>query len=471
MRKVNPILLCGLLLATTNLLAQSPGGISQQSVWLQGKVSPSAVKQQTLNFNPVIIPDDSKANMLPGQVPSKGRLTVFTVYQTPASDNEAAVWEIKGANDLTLSTKQVSSKSGKTNLDFAKGRSLKGEAVLLAFTGNAGSQSEMDAANYMQLAPPNSASVSEVILYERRLNAEEIAKVETYLALKYGITLLNNYVNAQGDVIWNYKKDSVFSNNIAGIGRDDKSTLYQKQSTSSTSAGQLIIGAENIAALNSKNAAELSNGNYLIWGDNGQSFTPDQNVQSNENKLALAEKKWLMRRTGNNADKINTELRVDTKTMLTGSSNEFYLIIDRSGTGEFASQSAAYIKPDEISKEGIAIFKNIHWDTDGSGRDAFTFGVKPAVLIVKNKDAANLVSFQLYPNPVREGIFKMALTLDKTSDIEIRIYDMHQRLVHSAKASGQSSYLFTGTVKGAAGSYTVRVITPQTEYSRIIIVQ
>jgi hypothetical protein len=31
--------------------------------------------------------------------------------------------------------------------------------------------------------------------------------------------------------------------------------------------------------------------------------------------------------------------------------------------------------------------------------------------------------------------------------------------------------VFTGTVKGAAGSYTVRVITPQTEYSRIIIVQ
>ena len=108
---------------------------------------------------------------------------------------------------------------------------------------------------------------------------------------------------------------------------------------------------------------------------------------------------------------------------------------------------------------------------DDSGKDAFTFGVKPDKLPIENNKNVAALSFQLYPNPVTDRRYKMRITLDKPANVQIQVYDLHQHLVQSKKLTGQSSYLYTGYLNGPAGSYTVRVITPESEFSRIIIVQ
>ncbi|MFN0200304.1 MAG: hypothetical protein ACKVTZ_02220, partial [Bacteroidia bacterium] len=70
--------------------------------------------------------------------------------------------------------------------------------------------------------------IAEVILYPIDQNATEQKRVESYLAIKYGITLdqtvATNYLASDGTTIfWNGTTNSSHKNNITGIARDDAS--------------------------------------------------------------------------------------------------------------------------------------------------------------------------------------------------------------------------------------------------------
>ena len=69
---------------------------------------------------------------------------------------------------------------------------------------------------------------SEIIAYTTQVTAAERQKIDSYLAIKYGITLTTNYVSTSGTTI--YTTSSPYVNNIIGIGRDDIEALNQRQS-------------------------------------------------------------------------------------------------------------------------------------------------------------------------------------------------------------------------------------------------
>ena len=121
-------------------------------------------------------------------------------------------------------------------------------------------------------------NTSEIVSYDRILTATELQRVNSYLAIKYGITYLNaagtavpDYLAADASTIWNATTNTGYNNNIAGIGRDDASALQQKQSKSVNSGFQVTVGLGGIAASNAANSNTFSaNKSYEIWGDNGQ---------------------------------------------------------------------------------------------------------------------------------------------------------------------------------------------------------
>lgn len=473
-------ILAGGLLLSCSMFAQSPGGVSHRSFWVKDNAGAGSKTSPGLNFNPAMTTDVNSPVKLPAHIQSLKRLTVFTVYQPPSASLETPIWEINGPQgDLALSTRELSSKGSKVNLVFENNQRNDPVAVIHTYRGRTAAIENDESKNaYLRFGKVNGqqsaspAVISEFILYERILSEQDIAKIETYLALKYGITLHRNYVNTNGDVIWNYKKDSAWSNNIAGIARDDQSTLYQKQATSSNAPGQLVIGIDKIVTSNHENTGIITDKNFLVWGDNAENLTLNENPSAQATAM-LSHKKWLMKRSGNSADKLSTQLTINAKALLAGKvpKDIFYLVIDRSGTGEFAEENCTYIATDNITAEGIATFSGVRWDTDGSGKDMFAFGTRSVQVKAPDKSAATLLSFQLYPNPVTDGNYQIAVTFNKPTDVEIKVYDIHQRLVHSGKALGQSSYVIPGQIKGAAGTYTVRLITPEQEYSRIIVVQ
>lgn len=110
--------------------------------------------------------------------------------------------------------------------------------------------------------------MNEAIVFATPLTASEKARVDSYLAVKWGTTLTSDYVNSTNSIVWN--TSPTYQNNIFGIARDNLSTLYQKQSRSENSNQKLIIGVGNsLANTNAANTNSLTEGQFLIAGDNG----------------------------------------------------------------------------------------------------------------------------------------------------------------------------------------------------------
>jgi hypothetical protein len=123
-----------------------------------------------------------------------------------------------------------------------------------------------------QLGEETNGYIGEVICYERELSVAEKAKVRSYLAIKYGVSLPHYYVASNGTTVyWDTVVNNGYRNNIAGIGLDNNTTLNQKQSKSVNGPDNVLIGnGTSLASTNAANpnsfAADLS---FLVWGDNG----------------------------------------------------------------------------------------------------------------------------------------------------------------------------------------------------------
>jgi len=135
--------------------------------------------------------------------------------------------------------------------------------------------------------------IAEIITYAARKDdadlTQERNRIQSYLAIKYGITLGTNgisqdYVDSSGTIIWDQSANTGYNYDIAGIARDENSNLNQKQSSSINNAidgigpieGILTIGLTDIYATNNIN--KTSNPNtiidkgYLVWGNNNASL-------------------------------------------------------------------------------------------------------------------------------------------------------------------------------------------------------
>ena len=114
---------------------------------------------------------------------------------------------------------------------------------------------------------------AELIVYAQDLDASaggDLHKIESYLAIKYGITL-DNTVNPNGDyytsdatLLWDASANSVYHNDVAGIGRDDGSGLDQQKSISSNTGSVLIMD---------EGAAFGTDLDFILWGNDGTAAT------------------------------------------------------------------------------------------------------------------------------------------------------------------------------------------------------
>ena len=115
--------------------------------------------------------------------------------------------------------------------------------------------------------------ISELIGYNRVLSAAEVQAVESYLGIKYGITLENtNYVSTMGTVLWDATANAAYHNDVIGIGRDDAQGLLQNQSRQLNDNTRLYIGTLGIS--NSDNTGAFSSDNqFIMMGHNAAPST------------------------------------------------------------------------------------------------------------------------------------------------------------------------------------------------------
>jgi Secretion system C-terminal sorting domain len=114
--------------------------------------------------------------------------------------------------------------------------------------------------------------IAEVIFYNAVLTDADVQKVESSLAIKYGITLnpagldaTNGYVSSAGTSV--YSKGltgTTYWNNIIGLGRDDNSGIYQRQSHVYDDSIRLY--SSTLATTNATNTATITNSTFLVMG-------------------------------------------------------------------------------------------------------------------------------------------------------------------------------------------------------------
>ncbi|PSK89517.1 T9SS type A sorting domain-containing protein [Taibaiella chishuiensis] len=119
--------------------------------------------------------------------------------------------------------------------------------------------------------------LNEMMVFENKLTVDEMDRVESYMAIKYGTTYAGgtrDYKNAASGVTWSATTNAGYHYNIAGIGRDNAGNLHQKQSRSGNTGQQVVISTTGLQHANAGNTQSLTDGQFLVWGDNGQAKKP-----------------------------------------------------------------------------------------------------------------------------------------------------------------------------------------------------
>ncbi|XZF16521.1 LamG-like jellyroll fold domain-containing protein [Chitinophagaceae bacterium MMS25-I14] len=122
-----------------------------------------------------------------------------------------------------------------------------------------------------------SGKIAEVAIYGSAITAGQRQKIESYLAIKYGISLdqtsPRDYIATDSSIIWKAADNIGYTSNIAGIGRDDMTGQYQKQSGSSSDSLMVIAAGDSVAVDNVSNMETLDDLSFFVWANNNAAIT------------------------------------------------------------------------------------------------------------------------------------------------------------------------------------------------------
>lgn len=269
------------------------------------------------NFNPVIVTngvDDTLASII-DPIADSDDFTLFMV-----SDNEDMVtrgasgagdgWSIRSFSSVTTTSGGVvqedvtglpaTSTPTIHTLSFDQGTSLSGYRNGTAGTpdNSVGSdlQNSTDSLN-IGIDDTNfeSGSIAELIMYNTVFGGTERERIESYLAIKYGITLSDDYLASDGGTVWNTTTNAGYNNDIAGIGRDDFSGLDQRKSRTINADSLVTMALDDLDAP----TAFADNDAWLVWGnDDGLTTFTASIDNAHAGTSSQMERIWRVQETG-----------------------------------------------------------------------------------------------------------------------------------------------------------------------------
>ena len=216
------------------------------------------------------------------------------------------------------------------------------------------------ASNDYNLFTDYTGDVAEVIYYENALSDTERRQVETYLAIKYGITLdisSQNYLNGAGAMILDRTAFSGYNSIITGIGQANASSgsneqgLQQSQSKNTNNAAILTIG----------NPVDMNDGEYLIWGSNNATAIGSLSESSPSPAITgvtmTLDRKWKVTETGD-VGTVTLSFDLSGTSVSVGELAQYTLVIDDT---ESISSPTSIVKPTSLISNVVS-FENINLD-------------------------------------------------------------------------------------------------------------
>jgi len=205
--------------------------------------------------------------------------------------------------------------------------------------------------------------LSEIIIYPSAISNEDRVKVQSYLGLKYGISLGNNidpvdYVSSSNQFIWN--SSNIYKYDIFGIGRDDLSGLNQIRSSSANTSRGDGTGISGKASVTVAAVSPLDNNEFLVIGhDNGALTEVATNLPASELRLKSKRlsRQWKVKHTGN-VGKLNLYMDISGLCLTSSKAADFKLIVDIDGDGDFSTGKDSITVAASLSNN-VLLFNNI----------------------------------------------------------------------------------------------------------------
>ncbi|MGW8123325.1 SdrD B-like domain-containing protein [Roseivirga echinicomitans] len=335
-------------------------------------------------------------------------LVVIAVYK-PNKDNAGAVWgENDGSfdrymQDASGQNNAVSNGSGTENNItglFANGQTTLSSVIFdesaingsqvyvngkneLSFTAIHGPETS----NNLQIGAIGTSTsrfngeIAEIIVYNQLLSTgNDRQKIESYLALKYGITLSadtdgdgtsyeageGDYLLSNGTTMWDASEVATFQNNVAGIGRDDASCFVQLQSKSENADAIVTIGLDSnnngLENSNAQNESTFSNDlSALVWGHDGEAMYDDsKNIDYDPNQVkSRLNREWRVQETGTVG---TVTVRFDVSNLLgpgdvVGANNEAQIVMLVDEDGDFSSGANIVTQSFVVDGDGFVYFQ------------------------------------------------------------------------------------------------------------------
>jgi len=347
----------------------------------EGKISFKKQTGTAFNFNPSVVFDTAQDSMiLPLGIDNKRRQTLFMVYKVKDSLKEQFLWTINdpkktlsvATNKRLVDLKRYSYQSyqekikpHKANIHFFQQNITDTVAQLSSLT--IGQKSKFE-----KLPPEEfKGNISEILIYNRVLSGKETQKVASYLAIKYGISLsqydFKNYLNSQGQTIWDIDKHKGFESSITGVGRDDDSGLLQPKSSNMIEEGLLTIELKSKSSI-------IPNNYFTFWSDNGKNLLVKKQEQGEPIGIA---REWQLD-FSNPADlSLDWSLNPDFIKGTLPKDTFYWLLVDYSGKGSYDENDSEYVRLGSTSSKEKLKLSDFNWDKQKSGKTKFTIKIAP----------------------------------------------------------------------------------------------
>lgn len=471
-----------------NAFSQETSSFFKEGLWIKSKSSDTITNGEEnrennyLNFNEFIDFSKNKSSKRFKNLVSKSS-SLFIVFKS-ISEEEISILSLKfGSSKTLISNQNITSDKLVT---FNKGNAKTGMILSYQFNKNSKIDRKKGHLIFEDLLFDNSQKsnqIAELIYIPRYVSNKEKEIIESYLSLKFGISLNKdqNYYDSAGKKIWDIKQNDGFNFNITGIGNDKYTGLNQKQSKNSLEDG-LSIGLNKIMLKNSENESIIKDHEFLLWGNNGESVILEKNSLGNQKKIKRV---WKLNPLSDSTRTFVTQIKIDKKFMQIDpmpnlNDKEFiWLAIDSLSTSVFNYDNAKYIKA-AINNENEIVFDNIKFNTGSNYLFTMVKAMEseinsnsiPLNEAQKQNDIGNISSgqFLIYPNPISANEkFSIKFNFNTFSNVLVQITDINGKVIKTKNLGSIKNYHFSESLS-VSGTYLILIsINGEIETSRLIV--
>lgn len=381
----------------------------------------------TLNHNPAILTGNGAVVF--DSVPYAKDYTMIVVYK-PVAGVEMPLWTLSFGDAVRgMTTERILIDSAYIRYE---GRN-DGRPVVSTLRQSS-PDSTMPYARLV-IGPADTASatggnmkVAEVLYYSGRMGNAALRKIQSRLAIRYGLTLEPvDYIDATGRHVWDCADSGRYHHRVTGVAKDTLSGLFQPRSRSEVDGAVLTISADS-----------LHNGAYLIVGDDDM-----MQVFVREGSTEVLMRRWKAQATS--TEGMRFTLKFDTREFAV-SDDSLVLLVD----------SLIYLPysvcGDSVVFEGVEFPSGSSFFTLGRGSEFWQlaqYGGSKGQSGQKSGNHDNVTdetghfSAKIYPNP---SLGHYTIEVDGSRQVQVTVYNVQGVIMASFSADGSERHVFEGNL-------------------------